>query len=320
MGFTIFDYPNLRDTSRKSCNFDKNMINFICDDLYTLNKHCHIEDDFFRVIMTYNKIPKAVKEIVEVFIRFNFKPLTYKIMAEVLEIDNNTVIQRIKRNEKKYFTITTKRPFKIALKKNIKEIYFLRDKNQCQICRKTFKPEVLNIRFKNPNLKDKYNWNNVLTSCKSCKSKNLVKKGVKKTGAKKTQKYVPWEYKEIRIKKIAKNLLLQNGSFYDNPEINELAGWNRSNDSNNEDEPNTIYEFDELKGKGWFHLIGDNKRITSTNIIKILNYFGDDGWELISISSEAENNKSLIPAYRLINSMNQEDIYYCILKRKRKES
>lgn len=296
------------------------MKSFIYDNLYTLNKHCHIEDDFFRIIMTYNKIPKAVKEIVEVFIHFNFKPLTYKIIAEVLKMDNNTILQRIKRNEKKYFNITTKRPFKITLKKNIKEICFLRDKNQCQICRKTFNPDVLNIRFKNPNLKDKYNWNNVLTSCKSCKNKNLVKKGVKKTGTKKIQKHEPWEYKEIRIKKIIKNLILQNRSFYDNPEISALVGWNSSNNLNNKEKPNIIYEFDELKGRGWFNLIGDNKSITSTSIIKILNYFGDDGWELISISSEAEKDKSLIPAYQLINSINQDEIYYCILKRKRKES
>ena len=49
--------------------------------------------------MSLNKIPKSVKEIIDVFIHFSFKPLTYKTISGVLKRDTNTIVQRVKRNE-----------------------------------------------------------------------------------------------------------------------------------------------------------------------------------------------------------------------------
>ena len=71
--------------------------------------------------MTEKKIPKSVLQIVNLSIKNKLQPLTYREIAEALGVDNNAIVQRIKRNEE-YFDINKSRPYKITLKKGIDEI------------------------------------------------------------------------------------------------------------------------------------------------------------------------------------------------------
>jgi 5-methylcytosine-specific restriction endonuclease McrA len=207
--------------------------------------------------MTIKKIPGSIQEIIKSLIRFQNEPLTYKHISMLTNSDTNTTIQRINRHQE-FFDIKEPRPYKISLKKEIKEIYFFRDDYQCQICLKVKKPENLLIRFKDPYMEDKYDWENVITSCESCKEKDLIKRiGVKKEARLKLYSADTWEYKGIEIKNVEK---------YDK-ESKELR--------------TAYYEFNELNGQGWFHLINNANEISSNNPIDILNYFGDDGWEII---------------------------------------
>ena len=268
--------------------------------------------------MSLNKIPKSVKEIIDVFIHFSFKPLTYKTISGVLKRDTNTIVQRVKRNEN-YFDISGKRPYNITLKKNIKEIYFYRDKNQCQICRKMVSPQKLLLRFKDPNMKNKYVWNNVFTCCPECKDKEIVKKTKKsRTSKNKVQKNDAWEYKEIYIKKMEHNPIFQN-SVLDHLKVS-IGSWDQPYDENLS--PSDVvgydyYEFDELNGKGWFHLTNDENDISSKSISDILNYFGDDEWELVSIKL-VSSSKPTILGYVQSYEARQGELYQCIFKRKKK--
>lgn len=271
--------------------------------------------------MSFNKIPKSVKEIIDVFIHYSFKPLTYKIISGVLKRDTNTIVQRVKRNEN-YFDISGKRPYNITLKKNIKEIYLYRDKNQCQICRETFNPEKLLLRFKDPHMKEKYNWNNCFTCCQACKDKEVIKKTKKKrTPNKKVQKKDAWQYKEVYIKKIVQSPY---HPFLNNLALNNLkvgyGSWDRPYEENLSP-PNVVvydyYEFDELNGKGWFHLTNDENDISSKSISDILNYFGDDEWELVSIKL-VSSSKPTILSYVQSYEAHQGELYQCIFKRKKK--
>lgn len=201
--------------------------------------------------------------------------------------------------ENQFFSYISK---KITLKKNVKEIYFRRDKNQCQICRRTFNPEKLFIKFKDPHMKDKYDWNNVYTCCQGCKSKQIIKpEKIKKIINKIDKEEQFWEYKEIKIKKVVKIKSVNNllySQIYNNEDIYEI-----------------YYEFDAMDGKGWFHLIDNKKQISSRSLADILNHFGADGWELVSLIKEEHNNTDygIITRNKLIEVPEE---FYCVFKKK----
>ena len=225
--------------------------------------------------MSNYNIPKAIKPIIDEFISGNFRPYTYKILANRLRIDSNTLVQRINRNEK-YFTIEGVRPKVIKLNKKLEDIYFYRDKNTCQICQKQKDPSELLIRFKDPYLKEKnklnnlHDWDNVITCCQDCKEMNLIKKlsykqKIEHIGS---SNHV-WEYKEIEIREEhkIKNPYMK---LYD-PDYKE-----------SEMQYEHYHEFNEFNGQGWFHIIDDNNE-RCEHLLDILNYFGNQGWELILV-------------------------------------
>ncbi len=198
------------------------------------------------------KIPQSVKEILDEFIQLNFRRTTYKYLAGRLGLKVDTVIQRISRN-KEYFEIDdSERPSRISIKKGIKEIYFYRDKNQCQLCQKIVDLENLTLRYRNPYQEDKFEWRNVLSVCDECKEKEIIKKikRVKKPGT--------VEYKEVYIRLVSK--MKEDKRFY-------------------------YYEFDEYDGTGEFPLLDENNDIKSKTVGDVLNYFGSDGWEVVHIEA-----------------------------------
>ena len=202
--------------------------------------------------MIISKIPKSVQEILDNFIQLNFPRYSYNYLAEKLGLKIDTLIQRISRN-KEYFEIDdSQRPSRISVKKGIKEIYFYRDKNICQLCQKILNPEKLILKFRNPFQDDKYRWRNVLSVCDECKDKEIIKivKQVKQLGA--------YEYKEVYITSVSRKI---------------------------KDEWESYYEFDEHDGRGFFPLIGENEKIASRTVGDILNYFSADGWKVVHIES-----------------------------------
>lgn len=219
--------------------------------------------------MSDNAIPKSIRDIIDKYIWSNFRPFTYKMLSSRLNIDPNTLVQRINRNPK-YFEIEGDRPKIIKLRKDLPEIYFYRDKNTCQICQKKKESSELLIRLKDPYLEDNHNWDNVITCCQKCKDINLIKK---LTYKKKIEpigigNYV-WEYKEIEIREIHKKKNPYMKLYF--PDFKE-----------SEIEYEHYHEFNELNGQGWYHII-DNNNKRCEYFSDILNYFGNQGWELIII-------------------------------------
>ena len=207
--------------------------------------------------MTEIKIPQSAQEILDTFIRFNFRPISYRTLAENLNKKVDTIIQRIRRNREYFEVDDSQRPSRISIKKGIKEIYLFRDKNRCQICQKTVNPERLILKFRNPYQDDKFEWKNVLSVCDECKDKEIVKV------VKKVKKAQGFEYKEIYIKYVYKK----------NPETDDYENY---------------YEFDELDGSGYFPLIDENEKIASTRVADILSYFGADDWEVVYIKKQED--------------------------------
>lgn len=227
--------------------------------------------------MIESSIPKSIRDIIDEYIWLNFRPFTYKLLSQRLNLDPNTIVQRINRNPE-YFEIEGDRPKIIKLRKNLPEIYFYRDKNTCQICQKKKEPSELLIRLKDPYLEDDHNWDNVITCCQKCKDINLIKKLTYKKKIERigTGNYV-WEYKEIEIREIHKKKNPYMKLYF--PDFKE-----------SEIEYEHYYEFNKLNGQGWYHIIDDNNE-RCEYLSDILNYFGSQGWELIML-------KQYPPEYR----------------------
>ena len=205
--------------------------------------------------MIVTKIPQSIQNILDIFIRSNFFPFSYKSLADNLGLKVDTLIQRIRRN-KEYFEVDdSQRPSRISIKKGIKDIYFYRDRNKCQLCKKIVNPKKLTLKFRNPYQEDKYDWSNVLSVCDECKDKEIIKKvnRVKQPGE--------IEYKEVYIRLVSKK---QNDKWY------------------------SYYAFDEHDGMGEFPLLEENGNIASNTVADILNYFSADGWEVIHIKTIKE--------------------------------
>ena len=94
--------------------------------------------------MLETKIPKSIRQIIDEYISTNFRPFTYKKLADYMNLEPNTIVQRVNRNPD-YFEILGDKPKIIKLNKDLEEIYFYRDKNTCQICQKPKEPSELLI-------------------------------------------------------------------------------------------------------------------------------------------------------------------------------
>lgn len=243
--------------------------------------------------MSNTSIPKSIQEIIDKIIWYNFRPFTYKKLSAAMHIDPNTLAQRINRNPD-YFDISGFKPKIIKLNKDLEEIYFYRDEYTCQICQQKKEPNELLIRFKDPYIKNKDKWDNVITSCQKCKEIDLLKKlSYKNKGKSLGQiKYI-WEYKEITIRFISERISPYMELYYSDLEKSDIKI-----------EYENYYEFDELNGQGWFHIIdNDNKRCE--NLSDILNFFGKQGWELIKMKEDKNFEGEPMGEYQ------------CIFKRKK---
>jgi hypothetical protein len=221
--------------------------------------------------MTDTSIPPSIQEMIDLYIKHDYRPFTYNLLSKELDVDANTILKRVKRNPK-YFKIEGIRPKIIYLNKDIEEIFFYRDKYKCRICHEEKAPNNLQIRLKDPFLKEdvRKNWRNIITCCKKCKDKDLVK-CINKDKIEAPSDITKWEYKEVRIRKV-RNKLTHNWKSSDATFDGIILGNNYE----------YHLEFNELNGQGWFHLNdGNNERCNKLS--DILNYFGIQGWELFNI-------------------------------------
>ena len=226
--------------------------------------------------MTEYNIPNSIKDIIDKFIDYGFRPFTYKNLAYRLDVEPNTLVQRINRHLK-YFEIKGDRPKIITLNKDLEEIYFYRDKNTCQICKKKKNPSELSTRPKDPFMEEKnksknnlHDWNNVITNCIDCKSINLIKRlSYKKMPEHINLNNFQWEYKEIEVRTIYKKRNPYAELYF--PGIKDKIP-----------QYDHYYEVNELDGQGWYHIIDDNNEICR-HLPDILNYYGNLYWELFSV-------------------------------------
>ena len=223
--------------------------------------------------MTESIIPNSIKEIIDEFKSLSFSPYTYKKLAYRLDVEPNTLVQRINRNLE-YFDITGDRPKIITLRKDLDEIYFYRDKNTCQICQQKKSSSELLTRPKDPYLEKKtklnylHDWDNIITCCQDCKNISLIKRlsYKKKPDYISSDNYI-WKYKEIEVREIHKK---------DNPYIELYIPGFKDSKSVYEH----YHEVNELNGQGWYHILDDNNEICKY-LSDILNYYGSQGWELV---------------------------------------
>ena len=80
------------------------------------------------IIMEILKIPQSVQEILDVFIKSNFRRFSYKYLADQLGLKVDTVIQRISRNKEFFAIDDNERPSRISIRKGID----VSEKNICQ--------------------------------------------------------------------------------------------------------------------------------------------------------------------------------------------
>ncbi|MHA1427460.1 MAG: HNH endonuclease [Candidatus Helarchaeota archaeon] len=260
-------------------------------------------------------------QIFQVFVARNFEPLTIQEISKALKIDSNTITQRINRNER-FFDVLNKRPKKIRPKEGIDVLIFLKDGNRCQICQEKLPNDLLITRPRKPNIPKPRNYYNLITVCQKCKDKPLPKRLGKSRSTLKVKKSEinGWEYKQIRIIKREEARgnqaqfypmmnLLGNPEFYMQMGIQIII----------------YYEYNELDGKGWFHLIDNDNPddIISRTIPDILNEFGDKGWELVFMREINSTHQMQTVPYTIVSSnmYNQQSTmeeYECILKRKKR--
>ncbi len=114
-----------------------------------------------------------------------------------------------------------------------------------------------------------------------------------------------WEYTEIWIREV-KNFHQQQPFLPDNfmvfpdPSLEFLLPKNFHYLQKDFDK---YYEFLEQGEDKWIALLDSNDEISSVSLVTIFNYFGIDGWELVTFLKEGI-------------SFSNEETYYCIFKRK----
>ncbi|MFX0102220.1 MAG: hypothetical protein ACFFCS_21825 [Candidatus Hodarchaeota archaeon] len=233
------------------------------------------------------KISGPIREIIRVLLQNPFKGLTLRQIAEKLHLDPqkgpNTVNQRILRDKEGYFITSGKKPKKISLNPDNDEIFYLGYNNRCQICGKTLSRGMLNIRTEPRAIKGiPKEWLRRLIYCVDCKDISWDESKLNTTKSKpqvietiiEEDEGDIWKYKLIRIKSRHR---LKKGE----EEKQERFGIKLYKIYRQEDYE-VIFEFNELRGEGWFFLTdkGSNK-VTSRKVVDILDYFGEQGWELV---------------------------------------
>ncbi|MHA1647877.1 MAG: hypothetical protein ACTSVL_09925 [Promethearchaeota archaeon] len=239
------------------------------------------------------QISDKAKEILEIFKKSHFEPLTLDFLSKKLNISENTLDQRLRRQKDEIF-IWYGKPKKIEVKKRIKAVVIIKQNNQCAICRNKFPDSELSI-YNSARHSDIFHYNSQIALCKTCSNRVNSKILTSPLDFTQISPYLgrKWEYKQVIIR--------LEYNFQTSPII-----------------PNYYYSFMEItdvnikwEEKKWQHLIynlEEGKKASSMQ--DILNYFGIQGWECIKIQPIDLNDDSFLSEF-----VNSEDSYKVFLKR-----
>jgi hypothetical protein len=263
-----------------------------------------INKSYVKIIMSSkSKISKSIKDIVSILIQNNFIPMTLKDIAKKMadlgsETEPTAINQRIIRDQGEYFISGGEKPKKIGLNINKPEIHFIRYRNQCQICGKTFPQEKLGTRDVNrTDHSVPKPWARRIACCQICmatswEDSKLLQKAVPKEPDKAQQgetdqaDHLRWEYLHVEIRQN-----FASGRYH--------------------------YEFKEPQDEEWQYLVDDDGEISSFDITDIFDDYGDDGWELVQMHPIDKNkgfSSTPLPPLFAFNVVSLEE-YDCIFKR-----
>jgi len=269
---------------------------------------------------TCHKISSSLKEILDVFIKNKFRPLTLAEISDLLGEDANTINQRILRdNENLFFSPNpNSKPKIIQVRPGHPDVVcYMRD-NQCNLCKKKLKPEKMFVEYINNQKKQKNTWDNLKLVCDQCS------KTPPKVTKQKTQKVTQisnlnidksmrtWEYKTLIIRNVPK--------FDDYSSLSEedpkYIPAHFIYQENSEIDLTKDIEEQEEQVSNWYTII-ENGKIKSHSISDILNFFGIQGWELASIQqlspqrNTQEENMIIYPTPGMLKN----SVFFCLLKR-----
>ncbi len=259
------------------------------------------------------KIPKAIRQILAVLVKNNFHPMKVKTIAEKLQEEDNTINQRILRDGETYFKVTNPKPKTIEIQRGLGDAVFLRDKNRCYYCNKTWPSSELKTRYLRPDVPDLDAWSNLITICRECYQKPLAdlappppaqeKKGITFKVGKPTKS--AWEYTVVRIRSVTRreeDLKLEELFTHKKPADSRLGQFYEFVEITN--------DIDGLEEEDWQYLQDDTGQ-QSPSLTRILNYFGSMGWELVSVRDLVVHNISEDTLDELEN-----DMIECFFKRR----
>ncbi len=258
------------------------------------------------------RIKAPIKKIIDVFRQKNFAPQTIQQIAKELGEHENTINQRIIRDNNDCFETLKKKPRTIRLREGKEKIVFYLRDNQCHACKKKVPIEDLQIHLLNPRVQNKLAWNNLVALCSECAGKPLPKQGAGKKAKQPQRRDRPqWEYKTILIR-------AQQGVEEKDVEYQGIPGLNTKQSVNfTFYEYNEIEDINEVDEEEWTHFVDDEENITSLTIADILDDFGEDGWELAHVRDlRPQNPQNTWDALQWGNA-NKEQVWECILKRQR---
>jgi len=236
------------------------------------------------------KILPPIKEILEVFIGRQFEVLSVPQIAKYLKREENTIIQRLRRDTNKLFITTNTKPMMVSVKPGNPAIILLANRNQCRFCDQKKDESELTIQFRRLD-RTKEDYNNIILVCKTClqnwgKSKYTAKKRTDLVESFDPNHYTQkWEYKEILIEQ---KDYFPPGNIHPTFEFYVFQECAENNDTWNFIAQEGIYP--------------DN--IASRSIVSILNAFGDAGWELINLT-DLRDESSTIPQYNALFKRSQ---------------
>jgi len=242
-------------------------------------------------------ITPSIRQIIEVFEKHQFTTLTLQQLAKELDMKENTVNQRIIRDDNYFFQTRSTKPKIVALNAYRKEIMAKIYKNQCQRCKLKKKLEDLQVIYLDGSKANK-EISNLQVICKVCKSKKQPvpnSKAVKKSGisVKNPKKKSRWEYKRVMIR----------------TELNATPRYYKFNED----------EFDEFPPNKWFWVEDKDGDIESLTLSAILDFFGNHAWELISLtdlSKKSPTSSTLVGNEILPFYDPRFELYSCVFKRR----
>lgn len=239
-------------------------------------------------------LPESILDIVKIFNRNDFRPLTLKEIADKMGLDSNTLNQRILRDKQGIFESEGK-PKKIWIKNNIAYIVHVNDGFKCRICRKEFSMKDLTVQTRLPGILPDDDYNNLASVCKHClehPSPADLSRSVSSNKIKENWNENWFEYKQINLRYESyyeTNNLHPNFRYFTFQEV----GYGNS----------------EIEEDNWIRLAHkeDSKEtIASREIVDILNYFGKTGWEVLKIEDIARSDydgdkiyPDLVPVYEI---------------------